>query len=245
MPRASKYRRVLLKLSGEGFAAEDGQPLGATEVRFFAKEIAAAHKTGVQVAVVVGGGNIVRGGQISQAGIHRAQADHMGMLATVINALALQDALDRMGLDARVQSAIELRGIVEPFDRRRCVHHLEKGCIVILAAGTGNPFFTTDTAAALRAIEIEADALLKATKVDGVYSADPMKDPHAKKFDRLTYMDVLSQRLQVMDLTAISLCMENHLPVVVFNMARPGNIQRVIRGEPIGTWVGAPRPTRR
>ncbi|MBM4084807.1 MAG: UMP kinase [Planctomycetes bacterium] len=242
MPRASKYRRVLLKLSGEGFAAEDGQPLGAAEVRFFAKEIAAAHKTGVQVAVVVGGGNIVRGGQISRAGIHRAQADSMGMLATVINALALQDALDRVGLDARVQSAIELRGIVEPFDRRRCVHHLDKGCVVILAAGTGNPFFTTDTAAALRAIEIEADALLKATKVDGVYSADPMKDPHAKKFDRLTYMDVLSRRLQVMDLTAISLCMENHLPVVVFNMARPGNIQRVIRGERIGTWVGLSDP---
>jgi uridylate kinase len=202
-----------------------------------AQEVHDVHRLGVQVAIVVGGGNFIRGIAASAHGIDRVVADHMGMLATIINSLALQDALEKSGSHTRVVTAIEMREIAEPFIRRRVIRHLEKGRIVVLAGGTGNPYFSTDTAAALRAMEIKAEVILKATKVDGVYDADPNKTPGAKMYDRITYLDVLSQGLAVMDTTAISLCMDNRLPIVVFNLNVPGNLQRVVRGEKVGSLV--------
>ena len=204
-----------------------------------AREVAEIRAIGVELALVIGGGNIFRGVKASAVGMDRAQADYMGMLATVINALALQDALEQAGVHTRVVSAIEMRAVAEPFIRRRAIRHIEKGRVVVFAAGTGNPYFTTDTAAALRAMEIKAEVILKATKVDGIYSADPVTNPGATKFDTLSYLDVLDRRLKVMDATAISLCMDNKLPIVVFNLREPGNMKRAILGEPIGTTVRA------
>jgi uridylate kinase len=236
-----RFGRVLLKISGEAFAGTDtGVDVATTDA--MAKQIADVSRDGVSVAVVVGGGNIWRGKIHEEAGMDRATADYMGMLATVINALALQDSLERMGVQARVQTAIEMHQIAEPYIRRRAIRHLEKGRVVIFAAGTGNPYFTTDTTAALRAVEVNAEALLKATRVDGVYSADPKKDPTATRFDRLPYLEVLQRGLEVMDNTALTLCMDNNLPIIVFDMAVPGNIRRVILGESIGTVVGKPGP---
>jgi uridylate kinase len=202
-----------------------------------AREVGDIQQLGVQIAIVIGGGNIFRGVAASTKGMDRAQADYMGMLGTVINALALQDALEQIGVVTRVLTAIEMRSVAEPFIRRRAVRHIEKGRVVIFAAGTGNPYFTTDTAAALRAMEMKAEVILKATKVDGIYSADPMTDPTATRFDRISYLEVLEKQLKVMDATAISLCMDNRLPIVVFNLRTPGNMKRVIMGEPIGTTV--------
>jgi uridylate kinase len=233
------YQRVLLKLSGE--ALMGGQTYGidpavATQI---AREIGDIQALGVQTAVVIGGGNIFRGVAASARGMDRATADYMGMLATVINALALQDALEQLGVVTRVVTAIEMRAVAEPFIRRRAIRHLEKGRVVVFGAGTGNPYFSTDTAAALRAMEIKADVILKATKVDGIYNADPMLDPNASRFDRISYLQVLEQGLKVMDATAISLCMDNRLPIVVFNLLTPGNIQRAILGEAVGSVVTA------
>jgi uridylate kinase len=233
------YRRVLLKLSGEAFAGDTGYGIDGAFADFIATEIAEVRNAGVDVAVVVGGGNIWRGMTGAGAGMDRAQADYMGMLATVINALALQDALEREGQATRVQTAIEMAQVAEPYIRRRAMRHLEKGRIVVFAGGTGNPYFTTDTTASLRAAEIEADVVLKGTHggVDGVYSADPRLDPDATRYDRIGFMEVLSKDLRVMDLTAITFCMDNALPIVVFDMMAPGNIRRAIQGEPIGTLV--------
>ena len=231
------YRRVLLKLSGEALMGEQAfgiDPAVATQI---AREVGEIQELGVQTAVVIGGGNLFRGLAASAKGMDRATADYMGMLATVINALALQDALEHQGVMTRVMSAIEMRAVAEPFIRRRAVRHLEKGRVVVFAAGTGNPYFTTDTAAALRAMEIKADVILKGTKVDGIYTADPMLDKNATKYDDISYLKVLEQRLKVMDATAISLCMDNKLPIVVFNLRTPGNVRRVIAGEPVGTTV--------
>jgi uridylate kinase len=234
---APKYRRVLLKISGEAFSGtETGVDVHTTED--MARQIAEVHRDGVSVAVVVGGGNIWRGKVHEEAGMDRATADYMGMLATVINALALQDALERMGVPSRVQTAIAMHQIAEPYIRRRAIRHLEKGRVVIFAAGTGNPYFTTDTTAALRAVEVGAEAILKATKVDGIYSADPKKHPDATRFEQLVYLEVLQRGLEVMDNTALTLCMDNNLPIIVFDMAVPGNIRRVVWGESIGTLVG-------
>ena len=234
-----KYSRALLKLSGEAFAGERGSGIDFGIIERLADELKGVAGTGVQLGVVIGGGNIVRGTQASRQGMDRVQADYMGMLATVINALALQDALEHHGVPTRVASAIEMRAVAEPFIRRRAVRHLEKGRVVVFAAGTGNPYFTTDTAAALRAMEMKADVILKATKVDGIYTADPMKNPSATKFDEISYLKVLEQGLAVMDATAISLCMDNKLPIVVFNLKTGGNIRRVVMGEPVGTTVRA------
>jgi len=232
------YRRILLKLSGEALMGSQAYGIDEKVLSGLSSEIREVTSLGVQMALVVGGGNIFRGIRTSKEfGIDRASADYMGMLATVINSLALQDVLERDGVMTRVLSAIEMRAIAEPYIRRRALRHLEKGRVVIFAAGTGNPYFTTDTAAALRAMEINADAILKATKVDGVYDRDPMVDPKAKKYARLTYIDVLQKDLKVMDATAISLCMDNSLPIVVFNLTRRGNILRVVMGEKIGTVV--------
>jgi uridylate kinase len=234
---APKYRRVLLKISGEAFSGtETGVDVHTTED--MARQIAEVHRDGVSVAVVVGGGNIWRGKVHEEAGMERATADYMGMLATVINALALQDALERIGVPSRVQTAIAMHQIAEPYIRRRAIRHLEKGRVVIFAAGTGNPYFTTDTTAALRAVEVGAEAILKATKVDGIYTADPKKHPDAKRFEQLAYLEVLQRGLEVMDNTALTLCMDNNLPIVVFDMGVPGNIRRVVWGESIGTLVG-------
>jgi uridylate kinase len=233
-----RWQRVLLKLSGEAFAGERGSGLDYTVIGSLARQIVDAHQLGVEIAVVIGGGNIIRGQQAAQAGIDRATADYMGMLATVINALALQDAIEQLGVPTRVQTAIQMFQVAEPFIRRRAIRHLEKGRVVILAAGTGNPYFTTDTAAALRALEIRAQAFLKATNVDGVYDSDPKRDPNAKRFSYVTYSEAIARQLRVMDLTALTLCMENRLPIVVFNIARPGNVVRAILGEDIGTLVG-------
>ena len=238
MAKKVKYKRVILKLSGEVLMGERNYGIDSSTVDYMAGEIKAVYDLGVQIAVVIGGGNIFRGVEGSVKGMERATADYMGMLATVINALALQNALEKLGVPVRVQSAIEMRELAEPYIRRRAVRHLEKGRVVIFAAGTGNPYFTTDTAASLRAMEIGAETILKATKVDGVYSADPFKDPKAKKFKEITYMDVLKKGLHVMDSTAISLCMDNALPIVVFNVRKKGNIKRVIEGKKIGTFVG-------
>ncbi len=233
------YKRVLLKLSGEALMGEQTygiDPAVATQV---AKDVAEIQAMGVQTAIVIGGGNIFRGVAASARGMDRATADYMGMLATVINALALQDALEQQGVVTRVVTAIEMRAVAEPFIRRRSVRHLEKGRVVVFGAGTGNPYFSTDTAAALRAMEMKADVILKATRVDGIYNADPLVHPDATRFDRISYLQVLEQRLKVMDATAISLCMDNRLPIVVFNLRTPGNIRRAIAGEPVGSLVTA------
>jgi uridylate kinase len=231
------YTRVLLKISGEALMGEQSfgiDPEVATQV---AREIGEVQQLGVQIGVVIGGGNIFRGLAASARGMDRATADYMGMLATVINALALQDALEQLGVTTRVATAIEMRAVAEPFIRRKAIRHLEKGRVVLFAAGTGNPYFTTDTAAALRAMEMRAEVILKATKVDGIYTADPMVDPDAQKYGEISYLQVLERGLKVMDATAISLCMDNKLPIVVFNLRREGNIRRVIMGEPVGTTV--------
>lgn len=231
------FKRILLKLSGEALAGEDKFGIDSEILRLYAQEVKSVVELGVEVALVVGGGNIFRG--ISEAAyeMDRVSADYMGMLATVINALALQNALEKIDLHTRAQTAIPMNQIAEPFIRRRAIRHLEKGRVVIFAAGTGNPYFTTDTAAVLRAVEIEADIILKGTKVDGVYSADPFVDPKAKLFDELSYLEVVKQGLRVMDSTAITLSMDNKLPIIVFNMGQKGNLKRVVMGEPIGTKV--------
>ena len=233
------YRRVLLKLSGEALMGEQAFGIDPAITTQIAREIGGIQELGVQTAVVIGGGNLFRGLAASAKGMDRATADYMGMLATVINALALQDALEQIGVPTRVASAIEMRAVAEPFIRRRAVRHLEKGRVVIFAAGTGNPYFTTDTAAALRAMEMKADVILKGTKVDGIYTADPLVDHSATKFTEISYLKVLERELKVMDATAISLCMDNKLPIVVFNLRTPGNVRRVITGEPVGTTVRA------
>ena len=231
------YRRLVLKLSGEALAGSQGYGIDPAVLERLAAETNEVVALGVQIAIVIGGGNIFRGVAASADGMDRATADYMGMLATIMNALALQDALEKTGLQTRVLSAIEMRAVAEPYIRRRAIRHLEKGRVVIFAAGTGNPFFTTDTAGALRAIEIGADAIMKATKVDGIYSADPKRDTTAERLARTTYRDVLTRRLQVMDSTAISLCMENALPIIVFDLTRSGNIKRIVLGEPVGSIV--------
>ena len=234
------FRRVLLKLSGEAFAGTGlGFGIDAGIVTSLADQLIDVQSLGIEVAVVVGGGNIFRGAQASAMGMDRARADYMGMLATVINALALQDALGQRGADCRVQSAIWMQEVAEPFIRGRAMRHLEKGRIVIFAGGTGNPYFSTDTAASVRALEIGADAILKGTRVDGVYDSDPLRDPTAKRFTDLEYLEVLSRGLKVMDSTAISLCMEHALPIIVFDLTQHGNIRRVVLGEPVGTRVAA------
>jgi uridylate kinase len=231
------YKRVLLKLSGESLAGDQGYGIDPVTINAIAAEIKEVVDDGVELALVIGGGNIFRGLAASSKGMDRASADYMGMLATVINSLAMQDALEKIGVSTRVQSAIAMQEVAEPYIRRRAVRHLEKGRVVIFGAGTGNPYFTTDTAASLRAMEINAQVILKGTKVDGVYSADPKKDPSAKRYDELTYIEVLQQGLQVMDATATSLCMDNHLPIIVFDLTTPGNIKKVIGGQTIGTIV--------
>ena len=234
-----RYGRVLLKLSGEALMGEQQFGIDPAVTTQIAKDIAEIQGLGVQVAVVIGGGNLFRGLAASAKGMDRATADYMGMLATVINGLAMQDALEHVGVNTRVASAIEMRAVAEPFIRRRAVRHLEKGRVVVFAAGTGNPYFTTDTAAALRAMEMKADVILKGTKVDGIYTADPMLNPDAIKYDSISYLKVLAEGLKVMDATAISLCMDNKLPIVVFNLRTRGNLRRVIMGEPVGTTVTA------
>ncbi len=234
-----KYKRVLLKLSGEALQGSAGYGIDPQVINEIAGQIKEIADGGVQVAITIGGGNIFRGLAGSASGMERAQADYIGMLATVMNALALQEGLERAGVDTRVQSAIKMQEVAEPYIRRRAVRHLEKGRVVIFAGGTGNPYFTTDTTAALRACEINAQAILKATQVDGVYDSDPRKNPAAVKFDEISYLDVLARELNVMDSTAISLCKDNNLPIIVFNMHVEGNIARVLRGEKIGTVVGA------
>jgi uridylate kinase len=234
-----RYRRVLLKLSGEALAGPAGYGIDLDVVRNIAGQLRRVQDLGVQVAVVAGGGNIFRGLAASDRGFDRATGDYMGMLATVINALALQEALERLGIQARTMTAIQMPQVAEQYIRRRAVRHLEKGRVIILAAGTGNPYFTTDTTAALRAVEIEADVILKATKVDGVYTADPKLDPTATKLLRLDYLEVLNRGIEVMDNTALTLCMDNDVPIVVFDLLKEGNIERVILGEDIGTLVGA------
>jgi uridylate kinase len=233
------YKRVLLKLSGEALMGSQTYGIDPAVATQIAKDVAEIQGMGVETAIVIGGGNIFRGVAASARGMDRATADYMGMLATVINALALQDALEQQNIVTRVVTAIEMRAVAEPFIRRRAIRHLEKGRVVVFGAGTGNPFFSTDTAAALRAMEIKADVILKATKVDGIFNADPMIKPDATRFDKISYLQVLEQGLQVMDATAISLCMDNKLPIVVFNLRTPGNIRRAIVGDPIGSLVTA------
>ena len=235
---AGRYQRILLKLSGELLAGEPGHGISDDVLAALADEIREVHGLGVQIGVVLGGGNIFRGLAGSTRGMDRVGADHMGMLATVVNCLALQHALEKRGLFTRVMSAIRMEQICEPYIRRRAVRHLEKGRIVVFGAGTGNPYFTTDTAAAQRAIEVGADVILKGTKVDGVYSGDPVKDPTATRFASIGYMDILNRGLKVMDSTAISLCMDNKLPLVVFNVGQPGNLMKLVQGEMVGTRVG-------
>lgn len=233
-----QYRRVLLKLSGEALMGELDYGIEPRVIQRIAAEIATARKTGVEIAIVIGGGNIFRGAGLARAGMDRVTGDYMGMLATVLNSLALQEALERLGVPSRVLSALEIREVAEPYIRRRATRHLEKGRVVIFAAGTGNPFFTTDTAASLRAIEVGAEVLMKATRVDGVYDCDPEKNPNAKLYRKVSYLQALNEGLAVMDTTAISLCMDNKLPILVFNMTEKGNIVRAIRGDSIGTVVG-------
>lgn len=237
MAEGYSYDRVLLKLSGEALAGDLGYGIDPKVVDDLAEEIAEIVKDGVQLAIVVGGGNIFRGLAGSAEGMDRAQADYIGMLATVMNSLALQDAFERHGIFSRVQSAINMQEVSEPYIRRRAIRHLEKGRVVILAAGTGNPYFTTDTTAALRACELDVDCLMKATKVDGVYDSDPAKNPDAKRFDKISYMEVLNRGLNVMDTTATSLCMDNDVPMIVFDLTKQGNIQRALRGEDVGTTI--------
>src|SRR5687768_9503970 len=231
------YKRVLLKLSGEALMGDQQFGVDAAVATRIARDVGAIQSLGVETAIVIGGGNIFRGVAASARGMDRATADYMGMLATVINALALQDALEQQNVVTRVVTAIEMRAVAEPFIRRRVIRQLEKGRVVVFGAGTGNPYFSTDTAAALRAMEIKAEVILKATKVDGIYDADPMIHPAASRFDRISYLQVLEQGLKVMDATAISLCMDNRLPIVVFNLRTPGNILRAINGEPVGSLV--------
>ncbi|HZC77134.1 MAG TPA: UMP kinase [Ktedonobacterales bacterium] len=238
MAPAQTYKRLLLKLSGEALMGEQGYGIDTGVLQTIADELVQVHELGVEVAIVIGGGNIWRGKPASAGGMmDRAQADYMGMLATVINALALQDALERMGLDTRVQTGIEMPSVAEPFIRRRAIRHLEQRRVVILAAGTGNPYFTTDTGAALRAVELHCQVLLKATRVDGVYDDDPLRNPAARRFEELSYMRALNMGLRVMDSTALSLCMENHLPIVVFDMAARGSVAAIVRGERRGTLI--------
>ncbi len=239
--QSPRYKRVVLKLSGEALAGNSGYGIDPRTLVSIAGQIKEVVARGVEVAIVVGGGNIWRGVAGSAQGMDRATADYMGMLATEINALALQDALEKQGLEIRVMTAIEMKEIAEPYIRRRAIRHLEKGRVVIFAAGTGNPYFSTDTAAALRSAEIEADVILMAKKVDGVYDSDPLKNPDAKKYDYLQYIDVLNQGLGVMDSTAASLCMDNKIPIIVFNLIEDGNILRAVKGENIGTYVGEVR----
>lgn len=237
-PTNRNYKRVILKLSGEVLQnPAKGLSIDPDVVARFALTLKAVRKTGVQIAIVIGGGNIFRGAAGESRGIDRNTGDYMGMLATIINALALQDALEKEGVDTRVQTAIEMKQVAEPFIRRRAIRHLEKGRIVIFGGGTGNPYFSTDTAAALRASEINADALLKATKVDGVYTADPKKDPTARRYVKLSYLEALHKQLKVMDAAAFSVCMENHIPIIVFDFFKPGNIEKALAGKPIGTRV--------
>jgi len=231
------YKRILLKISGEVLTGGGGYGIDPSVILKIAGEIKEVKALGVEIAIVIGGGNIFRGGAASAKGMDRVSADHMGMLATILNGIALQDALEKMGVQTRLQTAIEMRELAEPFIRRRAVRHLEKGRVVIFAGGTGNPYFTTDTTASLRAMEIGAEAILKATKVDGVYDSDPMINRKARKFDELTYLDVLKKQLKVMDATAISLCMDHQIPIIVFNLKKKGNIKRVILGEKVGTKV--------
>jgi uridylate kinase len=236
METETARRRVLLKLSGEALQGE-GYGIDPQVLQRIARDVVEVHELGIELGIVIGGGNIWRGEAAAARGMDRATADYMGMLATVINALALQDALEKQGLVTRVQTGIEMPSVAEPFIRRRAARHLEKGRIVILAAGTGNPYFTTDTAAALRAVELNAQLLMKATKVDGVYDDDPLRNPHARKFAELSYMQALNMELRVMDSTALSLCKDNHLPIVVFDLQEPGSIVAIARGEPLGTLV--------
>jgi len=236
---APAYKRILLKLSGEALMGEQTYGIDPAVATQIARDVAEIQGMGVETAIVIGGGNIFRGVAASARGMDRATADYMGMLATIINALALQDALEQQGVPTRVVTAIEMRAVAEPFIRRRAIRHLEKRRVVVFGAGTGNPYFSTDTAAALRAMEIKADVIMKGTKVDGIYDADPMLQPDASRFDRISYLEVLDKGLKVMDATAISLCMDNRLPIVVFNLKTPGNIKRAIAGEPIGSLVTA------
>jgi uridylate kinase len=231
------FRRVLLKLSGESLLGEKSFGIDRNFIDYLAKEIGDAHSMGSQIAVVVGGGNIFRGVSDSAQGMDRVSADHMGMLATVINGLALMDALERAGVYTRLLSAIEMREVAEPFIRRRAIRHMEKGRVVIFAGGTGNPYFSTDTAAALRAMECKADIILKGTRVDGIYDSDPLKNPKARKFDQISYLDVLQKGLKVMDTTAISLCMDHRLPIIVYDLRRKGNLRKLVNGEKLGTLV--------
>lgn len=233
------YKRIVLKLSGESFQGAQGFGIDAETVHSIARDVKQVYDLGVQMAIIVGGGNIFRGTRQKSLSIDRATGDYMGMLSTVINGLALQDALEKQGVFTRLQSAIEMHQVAEPFIRRRAMRHLEKGRVVIFAAGTGNPYFSTDTAAALRAMEIKANVILKATRVDGIYDADPEKVPGAKMFERITYLDVIQKGLAVMDSTAISLCMDNRMPIIIFNMNAPGNIRRVVMGEKVGSTVTA------
>ncbi|MCX5750477.1 MAG: UMP kinase [Candidatus Saganbacteria bacterium] len=240
MPKA-KYKRIILKVSGEVFGGKHKVGIDPLVLQTVAKEIKKAHRHNVQIAIVVGGGNIFRGISGEGEGIDRSTGDYMGMLATVINALALQDVLEKEGVYARVQTAIEMKAIAEPFIRRRAIRHMQKGRVVILAAGTGNPYFTTDTTAALRAAEINADVVLKATKVDGVYDKDPFLHKDAKKFQKLSHMNVLKRRLKVLDATAASLCMDNNIPIIVFDLMKKGNIERVVLGKTVGTMIVSPK----
>jgi len=232
-----RYRRILLKLSGEALGGHKDFGVDFDVVRKIARQVKRVHDMGVEIALVVGGGNIFRGRDVADVGFDRATGDYMGMLGTVINALALQDGLEKLGLPARTMSAIQMNQVAEPYIRRRAVRHLEKGRVVILAGGTGNPYFTTETTAALRAVELEADVVMKATKVDGVYDADPFRDPTATKFQRLDYLEVLNRGIDVMDSTALTLCMDNGVPIVVFDLLKEGNMERVVSGDPIGTLV--------
>ncbi len=236
------YKRVLLKLSGEALLGDETYGIDPKIIQRIAGELAELVELGVEVGVVIGGGNIFRGAGLAEAGMDRVTADHMGMLATVINALAMQDALERCGVHARVMSALQIHDVCEDYIRRRAVRHLEKGRVVLFAAGTGNPFFTTDTAASLRAIEIGAEVMIKATKVDGIYTADPMKDPDARRYGELSFDQVLTERLRVMDATAIVMCRDNNLPLIVFNLNNAGDLVRIIRGETLGTTVGNELP---
>ncbi|MFM6928394.1 MAG: UMP kinase [Bdellovibrio sp.] len=235
--KAPVYKRILLKLSGEALAGKQGTGISTATITQIAADVAEAYKAGVQIGLVIGGGNIYRGVAASAEGMDRASADYMGMLATCINALALQDALEKAGVPTRVQTAIEMAEIAEPYIRRRAIRHLEKNRLVIFGAGTGNPYFTTDTAASLRAMEIDAQVIMKATKVDGIYDKDPTKHADAVKFDKISYIEVLNRGLQVMDSTAISMCMDNKLPIITFDLTEPGNILRAVMGETIGTLV--------
>lgn len=232
-----KYKRVLLKLSGESLMGKQGFGISSEILDFFSDEVKSVHEAGVELGIVIGGGNIYRGLSAASQGIHRATGDQMGMLATMINSLALQNAIEKKGIFTRLMSAIKMEEIAEPYIRRRAIRHLQKGRVVIFGAGTGHPYFSTDTAASLRAVEIGADVIVKGTRVDGVYDSDPEKNPDALKFESITYLDILKKNLKIMDLTAVSLCQENNLPMMVFNMDVPGNLLKLVRGEQIGTFI--------